>query len=95
MFLDVRTDEQYNICNLSKNISNYLHIPLEELQKLESNDLNEKLVNTSNIYVLCRSGNKSTFAVDYLLKHGYSNVFNVEGGIHAYINDVDDSIPYY
>jgi rhodanese-related sulfurtransferase len=36
------------------------------------------------LYVICRSGNRSTKACEQLVKAGYTNVVNVEGGTQAW-----------
>lgn len=36
------------------------------------------------VYVICRSGNRSTKACDQLQKAGLTNVVNVEGGVNAW-----------
>lgn len=37
------------------------------------------------IYVICNSGNRSRVASDHLIKLGYKTVYNVDGGIQAWI----------
>lgn len=44
------------------------------------------------IYVSCRMGILSKRASDYLLKHGYTNVTNIEGGITSYGKQFDPNI---
>ncbi len=93
IFLDVRSKEQFDICQINK-IKPH-NIPLEDLNKLEEKELEGLFKKEENIFILCRSGNKSTFAVDYMLKQGYNKVYNIIGGVHSYIKDIDNSIPYY
>ena len=38
----------------------------------------------AEIYFFCRSGRRSGIATDYLISQGYSNVYNVTGGIIAW-----------
>lgn len=97
VYVDVRSREQFDLCNLKREDLNIkidcLNIPLENLLKNE--DLLEYIPKDKEVLVLCRSGNKSTFAVDYLLNKGYEQVFNIEEGIHGYIKVVDSKLPFY
>ena len=38
----------------------------------------------AEIYFFCRSGRRSEIATDYLISQGYTNVYNVTGGIIAW-----------
>ena len=45
---------------------------------------------------MCRRGNDSKLATDFLIdKCGVTNCINVEGGIAAYSKEVDPKIPFY
>jgi monothiol glutaredoxin len=43
----------------------------------------------------CHHGIRSRRAAEYFLRHGFSDVFNLEGGIDAWSLEVDPSIPRY
>lgn len=73
--LDVRTPEEYN----EGHVKGSILLPLNEL----SNRLHE-LPHEGDIYVVCRSGNRSRQASDLLVKEGFQNVYNVEGGMQAW-----------
>lgn len=98
----INCDEEPNvsrILNCKKLLGNkeYLNIPLEKLKK-DFEDLEKQGVfNTNkNIFITCRSGMKSTYAVEHFLKHGYSKVYNVVDGMHGYIQEMDNqNIPFY
>eukprot|EP00898_Chlorokybus_atmophyticus_P000024 jgi/Chlat1/1021/Chrsp109S01458 len=45
--------------------------------------------------VLCHHGVRSLQAANFLLSQGFTNVKNVEGGIHAYSTRVNSSVPVY
>ena len=48
------------------------------------------------IYVMCRRGNASKEATEFLMnKLSLTNVINVQGGITEYVNKVDPSLPIY
>lgn len=77
VLLDVREPFEYE----EVHIKNSILLPLRELeQKIE------ELVprKETPIFAYCRSGNRSLKAVQNLLKLGYTNVFNITGGIIAW-----------
>ena len=79
LVLDVRTIEEYN--------TNHLYdatlIPVAEL----GGRLNElALYNDTEIIVYCKSGSRSLQASNILVANNFSKVFNMLGGIDAWIN---------
>jgi len=50
----------------------------------------------TTVYVMCRRGNASKEATEFILKNlDIHNVKNVQGGISEYINIIDPSLPIY
>ncbi len=45
--------------------------------------------------VICRSGGRSLQVAHYLASHGFTDVYNLTGGILAWSRDVDPRIPQY
>ena len=43
----------------------------------------------------CHHGARSRGAAEALLREGFTNVYNLEGGIEAWSNEIDPSIPRY
>jgi monothiol glutaredoxin len=43
----------------------------------------------------CHHGNSSRVAADRFAAHGFTNVYNVEGGIDAWSREIDDTVPRY
>lgn len=70
--LDVREAAEYAFNHIPSAIS----IPLGELDN-RLNDLNKN----DEIYVICRTGNRSDFAAQKLAENGFSKVFNVVPGM--------------
>ncbi len=65
-------------------------IPLGEVPKrLAEIDPNDEIV------VHCKMGGRSAKAVDFLRSQGYKRVINVKGGILAWSDKVDPSVPKY
>ena len=47
------------------------------------------------IVLYCHHGNRSRSAAERLLREGYTNVYNLEGGIDAWSQKVDAKVPRY
>jgi len=47
------------------------------------------------IACLCHHGGRSMQVAQFLHNQGFSRVANIAGGIHAWANEVDTSIPQY
>ncbi len=75
LILDVRDEAEYKAGNILHSIS----IPLSRLLE-RINDLDKE----RPIVVLCRSGNRSASASALLGKRGFTQVYNLTGGIIAW-----------
>jgi adenylyltransferase/sulfurtransferase len=83
--LDVREPYEYKIAN----IDGYL-LPLGELpQRFSEVDRDRKIV------VHCKMGGRSQQAAEFLKQAGYENVENLAGGITAWSDKVDSTVPKY
>ena len=86
VLIDVREPHEYKICNIPQ----AKLIPLGEVAKRYIElDANAETV------VHCKSGMRSAKAVDFLRKNGFTNVRNMKGGILAWSDKVDPSVPKY
>ncbi len=84
--LDVREPHEWQICR----IPGAHLIPLGQLPaKLD------RLSRTEEIVAYCRSGVRSGKAVDLLRKSGFTRLKNLKGGILAWSDKVDPSVPKY
>ena len=83
--LDVREPHEYQICNLGGHL-----IPLGELSRRAA-----ELDSSKEIVAHCRSGKRSADAVDFLRKAGFKKIWNLKGGILAWSDQVDPSVPKY
>ena len=83
--LDVREPHEYQICNLN----GYL-VPLNDLPKR----VNE-LDSSREIIAHCKMGGRSAKAVQFLRQAGFKKVYNLTGGITAWAEKVDTSMPKY
>jgi adenylyltransferase/sulfurtransferase len=83
--LDVREPHEYGICNLGGTL-----IPLGELPaRMHELDPSREIV------VHCRSGSRSARAVEFLRDAGFGKVWNLKGGIRAWSDEIDPSVPKY
>ncbi|MDP9427020.1 MAG: molybdopterin-synthase adenylyltransferase MoeB [Actinomycetota bacterium] len=83
--LDVREPHEYDVANIGARL-----IPLGELpQRLVELDQN------AHYAVHCRSGARSAKAVKLMQDAGFGDVKNVKGGILAWSDEVDPSVPKY
>ena len=84
--IDVREPYENEICTL-----NGVLIPMNEVPaEFGQIDKDKKVV------VHCRSGKRSANVISYLEQnHGYTNLYKLEGGILAWIEEVDPSMEAY
>jgi molybdopterin/thiamine biosynthesis adenylyltransferase/rhodanese-related sulfurtransferase/molybdopterin converting factor small subunit len=86
VLIDVREPHEYQICNIP-----YAKlIPLGDLPK-RVNELNS----ADEIVAHCKSGMRSAKAVDFLKQAGFRKVRNMKGGILAWSDKVDPTVPKY
>ena len=84
--IDVREDYEFDICNL-----NGEHIPMGQIMENV-----EKISRDKHVIIHCRSGKRSGAVVNELeKKFGFTNLFNLKGGILAYAAEIDPSLPLY
>ncbi len=86
VLIDVREPHEYRICN----IPHAQLIPLGELPKRV-----KELNSADDIVVHCKSGMRSARAVEFLKQAGFRKVKNMKGGILAWSDKVDPSVPKY
>ncbi len=84
--VDVREPHEYQICRIPGSIL----IPLGDVPK-RMNELNT----ADEIIVHCKSGIRSAKACDLLRQSGFKRVLNVKGGILAWSDKIDPSVPKY
>jgi sulfur-carrier protein adenylyltransferase/sulfurtransferase len=86
VLIDVREPHEYQICS----IPGSKLIPLGDVPR-RMNELNS----ADDIVVHCKSGMRSAKAVDLLMKSGFRKIHNLKGGILAWSDQVDSSVPKY
>lgn len=83
--IDVREDHEVEICEMGG-----VHIPMGDVM----NNL-DKISKIKQVIVHCRSGARSGAICQALEKEGYTNVYNLKGGIIAWATDVDTALTKY
>lgn len=81
VLIDVREKEEFEEINLSGKL-----VPLSELEQRF-----EEIPKDVPVYIHCRSGKRSRTAVEFLKTKGYTNTFNIQGGILAWLEEIDPS----
>lgn len=80
--IDVREPHEYELANLGGELIPLGHI-LEEV---------ERISRTKPVVVQCRSGVRSANAIAQLESlHGFTNLYNLRGGIKAWAAEIDSS----
>jgi rhodanese-related sulfurtransferase len=72
--IDVREIAEWNYYHLEQTI----HIPMNSIPE-KMNTLNQE----ETLYLICAHGVRSAAVCDYLTKHNFTKVINVEGGMAA------------
>lgn len=83
--IDVREPFEYEICNLQAEL-----IPMGVIL-----DETEKIVKDKPVIIHCKSGGRSGAIINELEKRGYTNLYNLKGGILAYAREIDQSLTIY
>ena len=85
VLLDVRTPPEWDICT----VDGCLKIPMQTIQSRV-----DELPTDRPIAVLCHHGSRSAQVTAFLQSQGL-DAHNVEGGIHRWANEIDDSVARY
>ncbi|CAN5470318.1 hypothetical protein BH10BAC1_BH10BAC1_08500 [soil metagenome] len=83
--IDVREEHELEICEIGG-----VHIAMGEVM-----DNLDKISKDKQVVIHCRSGARSGAICQALESAGYSNVYNLKGGIIAWSTEIDPSITKY
>ena len=84
--IDVREDYEYEIANIGGEL-----IPMATIL-----DQADQISKDKTVVIHCRSGARSASVIMNLEKNfGFTNLYNLKGGILAYARDVDQSLSLY
>jgi rhodanese-related sulfurtransferase len=84
--LDVREPHEYAISDLPRSIK----VPLGALPKSL-----DKIPRDREVIVYCRTGGRSANAVQFLRQMGYQKAVNLAGGVNAWADRIDPTMPKY
>jgi rhodanese-related sulfurtransferase len=92
--LDVREPWEVQTASVTPDAFTLVHVPmqsiparLEELKRTYSAD--------QPMACLCHHGMRSQQVASYLAQHGFTEVVNLQGGIAAWAQQLDASVPQY
>lgn len=84
--IDCREPVEYEFCNIGGEL-----IPMGDVM-----DNVDKIRKDIPVIVQCRSGARSAQIIEALQQHyGFNNLYNLEGGILAWSDKIDSTIPKY
>jgi len=83
--VDVRETQEFTFCNIGGDL-----IPLGTL--LQNT---HRISKDKPVALLCRSGKRSGMAQSQLEAAGFTNLYNIDGGILRWSDEIDPSIPKY
>lgn len=84
--IDVREPHEYEICNLEGEL-----IPMSDIPSSV-----DRISKDKQVVIHCRSGKRSGDMLLWLEKnHGFTNLYNLKGGILAWARDIDPEFPTY
>jgi rhodanese-related sulfurtransferase len=86
VLLDVREHVELELAAVGR----ARHIPMREIPaRLPELDRDRPIV------VMCHSGGRSRRVAEYLSSNGFTEVFNLKGGIDAWSTEIDPQVPRY
>ncbi|MGP6157236.1 MAG: rhodanese-like domain-containing protein [Vulcanimicrobiaceae bacterium] len=86
MLLDVREDDELAKASLPW----AKHVPMGQVPERLA-----ELPEDRPIVVMCHGGSRSNRVAQYLRENGYGDVANLTGGIDAWSEKIDPSVPVY
>ena len=88
--LDVREPWELQTACIQEDGFKLLRIPMREVpERLAELDPSQPVA------CLCHHGMRSLQVANYLAQNGFTDVVNLQGGINAWSQDVDPSVPCY
>lgn len=94
VLLDVREPHEFEVANLGAGVET---APLSRLAREGLTALPESVSGdvSAEIIIMCHHGGRSAQVTKWLADQGWTNVINLDGGIHAYSLMIDPNIPTY
>ncbi len=86
LLLDVREPWEYQTCRLE----NALSMPMNEVPARQ-----QELDPDTPIVCICHHGARSMAVAAFLERQGFTDISNLDGGMHAWATQVDPTMPTY
>ena len=86
MLIDVREDKELEVCKIDEAIHIPMGIVSDRLNEIDSN---------KPVVIMCKSGGRSAQVCQYLNENGYSNIYNLNGGITSWALEIDPDMATY
>ena len=84
--IDVREQKEFDFANLGGELVPMSQVP-QHIDQIKRDQL---------VIMMCRSGKRSADVIRFLEeKHGFDNLKNLKGGILAWSDEIDPTIPKY
>ena len=92
--LDVREPWELQTASVTPDGFTLLHVPMQSIPaRLE--ELKSSYAADQPIACLCHHGIRSQQVAHFLVQHGFTDVVNLQGGIAAWSQQLDASVPQY
>ena len=86
LVLDVREEWELQLAR----IPDVVHVPMNQVPARVA-----ELARDAETIVMCHAGGRSLRVAHYLANQGFTNVANLTGGISAWSEEVDATVPQY
>ncbi len=86
LLLDVREPDEFTLCHLPGS----LHIPMQDITR-RLNDIDDG----RPLVAICHHGLRSLQVALYLEHAGFTDLYNLQGGLDAWALAIDPSMPRY
>jgi rhodanese-related sulfurtransferase len=88
--LDVREVWELDIARIAPAGVRFVHLPMQQVpQSLGQLPRDQPLI------VLCHHGVRSMHVARFLQAQGFTQIYNLQGGIDAWSSQVDNNVPVY
>ncbi len=86
LLLDVREPWEFQTCHIEGAVPMPMNTVPARMQELDED---------AAIVCICHHGARSMSVAAFLERNGFANVINLTGGVHAWAQQVDGSMPTY
>jgi rhodanese-related sulfurtransferase len=86
VLLDVREPSEYQTCHIDGSVLAPMNTIPARAQELDPE---------TDTVVICHHGARSFQVALFLERNGFSNLYNLQGGVNAWANQVEPTMPRY